>query len=254
MKYEDYEQQKMLYERFIQNSNLKDFEKMKKLTESNNYNYSSSKTDKRKFNANKLFHSFKYKNPSYDIYRRIKSNNDDNDNDDVFNLNDNNNRGSFTPSEINNYKIDFRNIIYDPQYKDKCLKGNYKWGNMKFNQLKLNMAKRKGVSFEDFKMPKIDKNLNKMNRMEINGRLIIGNDINSNNINKIYNNIMVNDTENNLEYKKKMINNIMNKNSDYIKKKYSGKINQENNNNISNNQNNYYSNNVNDNRKYDLNI
>ena len=29
MKYEDYDKQKMLFERFIQNSNLKDFDKMK---------------------------------------------------------------------------------------------------------------------------------------------------------------------------------------------------------------------------------
>ena len=43
MKYEDYDKQKMLFERFIQNSNLKDFDKMKKLSENNNYHYSKSK-------------------------------------------------------------------------------------------------------------------------------------------------------------------------------------------------------------------
>ena len=32
---------------------------------------------------------------------------------------------------------------------------------MKFNMQKLNMAKRRGISFEEFKMHKIDKNLKK---------------------------------------------------------------------------------------------
>ena len=27
--------------------------------------------------------------------------------------------------KINDYKLDFRNIIIDPEYKNKCLKGNY---------------------------------------------------------------------------------------------------------------------------------
>ena len=150
MKYEDYDKQKMLFERFIENSNLKDFDKMKKLSDNNNYRYSNS--EKKKFNIRKLFHSYKYINPAYGIYKRTNKNHDDYNEIKKDNI----------PSEINDYKLDFRNIIIDPEYKNKCLKGNYKWGNMKFNMLKLNMAKRRGVSIENFKMPKYDNNKNKM--------------------------------------------------------------------------------------------
>ena len=79
MKYEDYDKQKMLFERFIQNSNLKDFDKMKKLSENNNFHY--SKSEKKKFNVRKLFHSYKYKNPAYGIYNRININHDKHKND-----------------------------------------------------------------------------------------------------------------------------------------------------------------------------
>ena len=215
MRNEDYDKQKKLFERFIENSNIKDFDKMKKLSETNNYQKSYS--NRRKFNSKNLFHSFKHDRPSYVIYKKIKNNNS-NSNDDYFNGNDNDIRESYTPHEINNYKLDYRNIIFDPQYKNKCLKGNYKWGNMKFNQQKLNMAKRRGVSLEDFKMHKIDKNLKKKNTMEINGRLIIGNNNNIPNNNR-------NQTENSKENKKMIIDSINKKNSDFIKRKYSGQIN-----------------------------
>ena len=57
MRNEDYDKKKLLFERFIQNSNLKDFDKMKKLS-ANNYNYINS--NKRKFDVKNLFHSYKY--------------------------------------------------------------------------------------------------------------------------------------------------------------------------------------------------
>ena len=217
MRYEDYDKQKILYERFIENSNLKDFYKMKQLSD-NNYNNSNSK--KQKFNAKNLFHSYKYNFPSYEIFKKIKGNNIQ---DEEFFNDKNDLRNSYTPSEINNYKLDFNNIIFDPEYKNKCLKGNYKWGNMKFNIQKLNMAKRRGISFEELKIPKIDKNLNKKHTMEINGRMIIGDDFNHDN--NSYNSNNINKTENPKEYNKKMIIDTINKNSDFIKRKYSGKIN-----------------------------
>ena len=216
MRYEDYDKQKILYERFIENSNLKDFYKMKQLSD-NNYNNSNSK--KQKFNAKNLFHSYKYNFPSYEIFKKIKGNNIQ---DEEFFNDKNDLRNSYTPSEINNYKLDFNNIIFDPEYKNKCLKGNYKWGNMKFNIQKLNMAKRRGVSFEDIKLNKIDKKNNKINTMEINGRMIIG----GNNIQNINTeNNIISKIEKNNEYNKKKIFDIINKNSDFIKRKYSGKIN-----------------------------
>ena len=216
MRNEDYDRQKLLYERFIQKSNLKDFDKMKKLSDINNNNYKI--TDKRNFNLKNLFHSYRYENPSYEIYNKIKhmksndyiSNNENND--DINDL-----RNSYTPNELSNFKLDYKNIIYDPEYKNKCLKGNYKWGNMKFNMQKLNMAKRRGISVEDFKLNKIDKKLNKKNTMEINGKLIINKGTDE------FNNINI--TENNREYNKKSIIDTINKNNDFIKRKYSGKNN-----------------------------
>ena len=214
MRYENYDEQKKLYERFIKNSNLKDFDKMKKLSD-NNYNYLSS--NKKKFNVKNLFHSYKFTNSPYEIFQKLKinDNNYSNNNNDILER--------YTPNEINNFKLDFKNIIYDPHYKDKCLKGNYKWGNMKFNMQKLNMAKRRGISFEDLKINKIDKNVNKKHTMEINGRMIIGDDFNHDN--NSYNSNNINKTENPKEYNKKMIIDTINKNSDFIKRKYSGKIN-----------------------------
>ena len=226
MKYEDYDKQKMLFERFIQNSNLKDFDKMKKLSENNNY----SKSEKKKFNVRKLFHSYKYKNPAYGIYNRININHNNHKNDyDDIDIGKNN-----IQNEINDYKLDFRNIIIDPEYKDKCLKGNYKWGNMKFNMLKMNMAKRRGVSFENFKIPKYDNNKNKMKRMEMNGRLVIDNIMDNNNI-------INHRTEANNESNTKMITDIMDNNNDFFNRNLKDKTNNE-------NYNNYYSNNIYDNK------
>ena len=91
-------------------------------------------------------------------------------NDNIFNRYTNNN---YSPGEINKFKIDFHNIIQDPEYKDKCLKGNYKWGSMKFQQIKVNLAKRRGISIDDFQMPKIANRQSK--QMEMNGQLIMNN-------------------------------------------------------------------------------
>ena len=235
MKYENYDEQKILYERFIKNSNLKDFDKIKKLSDNTNHNYSYS--NKKKFNVKNLFHSYKFDDSSYEIFKKLKTK----ANNDYFN--DNDIRESYTPNEINNFKLDFKNVIYDPQYKNKCLKGNYKWGNMKFNMQKQNMAKRRGISFEELKMHKIDRAANKKNTMEINGKMIIGGGTNHDN--NLYNHKNINKTENPIEYNKKMIIDTMNKNSDFIKRKYSGKINVR----ALNNQ---HSNSSNDNAIFDL--
>ena len=221
MRNEDYDTQKKLFERFIENSNLKDFDKMKQLSDNNhnyNQNYNNNISNNKNFNVKNLFHSYKYEHPSYEIFKKIKNNNYF---DDKTNANLNDIRNSYTPNEINNFKIDFNKIYIDPEFRNKCLKGNYKWGNMRFNMQKINMAKRRGVSFEDLKMNKIDKNLKKKSTMEINGRMIIDN-INPH-IKSDFNN--KSQTDGVKEYNKKMIIDIINKNSDFIKRKYSGKIN-----------------------------
>ena len=55
------------------------------------------------------------------------------------------------------------------------MKGNYKWATLKFHQMKANLAKRKGISIEELKMPKIWGNKKKIS-MEMNGKVIKRND------------------------------------------------------------------------------
>ena len=103
-----------------------------------------------------------------DRYHMRKYNNTNN-NDDLFSHNNNH----YKENQINNFKINFNNIIQDPEYKDKCMKGNYKWGSMKFQMIKLNLAKRRGVSVDNLQMPKVADR--KRNQMEMNGQFIMDN-------------------------------------------------------------------------------
>ena len=103
---------------------------------------------------------------SYNYY----NNNNGNNNSELFNFNYNNN---YKDNQISSFKLDFHNILQDPDYKDKCMKGNYKWGSMKFQMMKLNLAKRKGIPLDNFEMPKIADR--RKNQMEMNGHLVINN-------------------------------------------------------------------------------
>ena len=81
------------------------------------------------------------------------------------------NYNTFKKDEISNFRLDLHNFIRDPEYKNKCMKGNYKWATLKFQQMKVNLAKRKGIPVEDLKMPKIWTNKRNIN-MEMNGNSI----------------------------------------------------------------------------------
>jgi hypothetical protein len=53
----------------------------------------------------------------------------------------------------------------DSEYSYNCLKGNYKSYSRKFDRIKMNWAKRRGISYENFQVPKLDsfiKNHNKL--------------------------------------------------------------------------------------------
>ena len=89
-------------------------------------------------------------------------------NDNYYNNNYNNN---FKQGDISNFKLDMHNFIRDPEYQNKCMRGNYKWANLKFQQMKVNLAKRKGIPVEDLKMPKIWTKKKSIN-MEMNGNNI----------------------------------------------------------------------------------
>lgn len=56
--------------------------------------------------------------------------------------------------EDDNLNINRYRFIEDPDMKSKGMKGNYKWGSQKFRMIKFNLAKRKGIPFREFQMPK----------------------------------------------------------------------------------------------------
>ena len=62
----------------------------------------------------------------------------------------------------------------DPELKEKSMKGNYKWASMKFDIMKMNWAKRKGISYDKFQVPKKE-NYIKRDSVKIDGGIINGN-------------------------------------------------------------------------------
>ena len=157
MEIDDYERQTGLLEKFLEKGDKSAFRKMlnMNLTTSNIEKKKEAET-KRKF----FFKSFKNKKPSY-YYNNISKN---------FHF-DSYSNSIFNPNEINSFKLDFHNVIQDPEFKDKCMRGNYKWGSMKFQQMKANLAKRKGIPIENLQMPKIFSK--KRYKMEMNGKFVI---------------------------------------------------------------------------------
>ena len=51
------------------------------------------------------------------------------------------------------------------------MKGNYKWGQMKFERMKMNWAKRYGIDYHNFQIPKVY-TLKKSMNVNINGDII----------------------------------------------------------------------------------
>ena len=198
MEIDDYERQTGLLEKFLENGDKTAFRKML------NMNLTTSSAEKKKETEMKrklFFHSFKNKKPSY-YFNNINNN---------FNLNSNN-HSIFNPNEINSFKLDFHNIIQDPEFKDKCMRGNYKWAKMKFELMKANLAKRKGISIENFQMPKIFNK--KRYNMEMNGKFVMErNGFTSNNKENYNMNNMMN----------KDVNTFKVKNSEYVKRSTSQK-------------------------------
>ena len=154
MEIDDYEMHTGLLEKFLTKGDKTAFKKMLNMNLNNNNN----KVEKQKENLlrkQQFMKSMKQKKPAF-YYNNFNMNN----------LLDN--ARTFKPGEINNFKLDFHNILQDPEYKDKCMRGNYKWASMKFQMMKANLAKRKGISIDEFKMPKIWSK-KKNNTMALNG-------------------------------------------------------------------------------------
>ncbi len=162
-----YERQSELLEKFLAKNDKNAFMKMLNMNVNPNADKEKENNQKRRPDFMK---SMKNKSPThiYDRYHMRQYNNTNN-NDDLFSHNNNH----YKENQINNFKINFNNILQDPEYKDKCMKGNYKWGSMKFQMIKLNLAKRRGVSVDNLQMPKVADR--KRNQMEMNGQFIMDN-------------------------------------------------------------------------------
>ena len=167
-----YDRQTELLEKFLSKNDKSAFQKILNMNITSN---AEKENKKEKFrNRSNLLKSMKTKPSSY-YYEHFHINNPQSNynninpnNSDLYNFNYNNN---FKDNQISSFKLDFNNILQDPEYKDKCWRGNNKWGSMKFQMIKLNLAKRKGVSIDNFQMPKLPER--KSSQMEMNGHLVI---------------------------------------------------------------------------------
>ena len=161
-----YDRQTELLEKFLSQNDRSAFQKILNMNISTNLEKENKKERFR--NRSNLLKSMKAKPSSY-YYNHFHINNPQ-PNSELYNFSYNNN---FKDNQISNFRLDFHNILQDPDYKDKCMKGNYKWGSMKFQMIKLNLAKRKGVPIDNFEMPKITER--RKNQMEMNGHLVMKN-------------------------------------------------------------------------------
>ena len=163
-----YERQTELLEKFLSKNDKTSFMKMLRMNVSTSAEKEKEKNHKKR---PEFMKSMKYKHPAhiYDYFHmKQHTYSNTNNNNDLFNYNNN-----YNENQINNFKLDFHNILQDPEYKDKCMKGNYKWGSMKFQMMKLNLAKRRGVSIDDLHMAKVGDR--KRNNMEMNGQFVMSN-------------------------------------------------------------------------------
>ena len=163
---DNYERQTELLEKFLSKNDKSAFMKMLNMninTNADKDNYQRKRSEFLKSMKNRrpahYYDYFHLKQPTY---------NNTNTNNDLFNYNN-----GYQENQINNFKLDFHNILQDPEYKNKCMKGNYKWGSMKFQMIKLNLAKRRGISIDNLQMPKIIDR--KRNNMGINGQFVMSN-------------------------------------------------------------------------------
>ena len=156
MEIDDYDIHSNLVEKFIVDCDKSAFRKMLNM----NLNSTNTKMEKQKENFIKrqqFLKSMRARLPQHSFFH-------------IDNYNSKN-YNTFKKGEISNFRLDLHNFIRDPEYQNKCMKGNYKWATLKFQQMKVNLAKRKGIPVEDLKMPKIWTNKRNIN-MEMNGNSI----------------------------------------------------------------------------------
>ena len=212
-----YDRQTELLEKFLSKNDRSAFQKILNMNIISN---SDKEKEKGRFrNKSHLLKSMKTKpSPYYDHFHMNNVQPNYNlyvNNTELYNYNYNNN---YKDNQVSSFKLDFHNILQDPDYKDKCMKGNYKWGSMKFQMIKLNLAKRRGVSIDNLEMPKITER--KRNHMEMNGHLIMDNNPLAKSVNLTRKNTVNNNTiGNNYRIKLGKINS-----NDIIKRQATQKI------------------------------
>ena len=143
-----------LVENFLKHNDLRSFKKMFndkptiiKKKNTNTFKSKNSGNIQRKFTYNPHYTENNYDN-FYENYNKFQSDKD-----------------------LENFHLDRYNNFADPEFKDKNMKGNYKWGQMKFERMKMNLAKRYGIDYQNFQIPKIY-NIKKTTNVHINGDII----------------------------------------------------------------------------------
>jgi hypothetical protein len=69
----------------------------------------------------------------------------------ILNLNEDLSKYDYEPYFLKRH-FDF----VDERYRDKSLRGNYESYSMNYSKIKKNLAKRKGISYDNFQIPKIE--------------------------------------------------------------------------------------------------
>ncbi len=172
--FDGYEKQRQLLDRFITNGGTIAFKRM--------FNDKSKPVKPKIPNRNKFAYSFQLghsHNSTKPMNRRKSKLNDYNINTESGNIYTQKYdfpelEGTYNDGNLNNFRLEIRDmLIQDPELKGKSMKGNHQWGTMKFNLMKMNWAKRRGISIDQFQIPKIESFKNKKSMMEINGTKVI---------------------------------------------------------------------------------
>ena len=157
------------------------------------------------------------------------------------------NKNNFYSKIFNNKSYDYNNdnffLKLNENKNKNLLQGNFKWGKMKFEIIKRNLAQRKNIPYKNFQFPKYNNDDNN-NFLKSKTNLLKNNNNNNNiNLNLFTNNLikyklLANNKNNNFNYNnnyKNYINNNNINNTNYNNYNNNTNYNNYNNNSINNN-------------------
>ena len=122
-------------ENFLTKGNYNSFRKMLNLN-----------PNKLKRNKNKIFIKNKLKKTKNKTHNYSKTNN-------IQTLSSNEDLSNY---DYEPYFLKRHFDFVDERYRDKSLRGNYESYSMNYSKIKKNLAKRKGISYDNFQIPKIE--------------------------------------------------------------------------------------------------